>query len=531
MPDDAALEPTTRLLAGAVRVVSGLTGVSRVLGLARDVVSVRVFGDSAVGSAFAAAFAIPNTFRRLFGEGALSAAFVPEYARLVRQDPAIAGRFASLTVGALALVTGLLTIAGEGLLLTLIATMPPQADRGLSLRLLMVTLPFMPLVCVAATLGGMLHVWGRFAVPAAQPVVLNVLVIAAAATHFLLPGRTPAQTAFSIGWATVAAGALQVVWSLWTLRTIVAWTTLVHGAGQSVRRLLRRFLPALIGLGATQLNVLLDTLVAMWPIWIGPYLGRWLYPLDTASAGILFFTQRLYQFPLGVFGIAVATAVFPLLARHLHEPAQFGETLRRGIRLSVFIGLPASIGLFLVREPLVAVLYAGGHHGFSAAGVERSAAVLAGYGAGVWIYSLNHVLTRALYARGDMTGPMRIALVAVAANLVLNITLIWPMGEAGLAWSTAATALVQLLALWRRQQLDTPLASPALVAALTRIVAAAAVMALLVWLLMRLAGPADTWPTRLALLAVAVVAGTGSYLAAAGLFRCPELRWLLARSS
>ena len=438
-----------RRLGASVRTVAGLTLVSRVAGLVRDLVLARVVGDSALGSAFIAAWVIPNTFRRLFGEGALSAAFLPEYARAIESDRSRSDALATLVLRALVLVTGAALIAGEVLLLALVLGAEGDEHRDLSFLLMMVLLPFMPLVCVTAILGAMLQTHGRFAVPAAAPVLLNVFVIAAAGVFFIPGGPDARTTTFIVAFAAVAAGVVQVVWSRWALRGIFARRAPDAEARDAGRRVMRRFGPVVLGMGALQINSLLDTVIAMWPIWIGATVFGVAYPLDEASNAVLGFTQRLYQFPLGVFGIAVATAVFPALARHSGDAGRFAETLTRGVRLSLFIGLPASVGLVLVREDLVAVMYAGPGSAFSGEGVARSAAVLLGYAPAVWVYSVNHVLARAHYALGDTKTPMRIGLVCVGVNLVLNLTLIWWVREAGMAWATAIAAGVQCVLLAR----------------------------------------------------------------------------------
>ncbi|MFG0283879.1 MAG: murein biosynthesis integral membrane protein MurJ [Phycisphaerales bacterium JB039] len=517
-------------LGSALRLVSGITLLSRILGLVRDLITARIFGDTAVGSAFAAAFAVPNTFRRLFGEGALAAAFIPEYAGLVDRDPALAGRFATLTVGALAVVTGALTIALELAVWGLLLALPEMGQRSLSLRLVMVTLPFMPLICVAATLGGMLQTHGRFGPPAAQPIVLNGLIIGACAVAIAL-GMAPQPAAYLIGGATVLAGAVQICWSVVALRGLVQWSRAGAGAAEPARRMLGRFLPALIGLGALQLNTLVDTLIAMWPIWIGPsMLGRPV-PLDEASQAILFYTQRLYQFPLGVFGIAVATVVFPALSRQATDGARFVETLRRGMRLSLFIGLPASTGLMLVAPDAVATLYSGGEHSFSADGVARAGGALIGYSAAVWAYSLNHTLTRAFYARGDARTPMRVALGALLLAIILDLVLIWPLREAGLAWATAAGAMAQLLALVILASRVTGAALPdrQTLGATARIAGAVIIMSAGVLGAGVLAPEQPGWSGHAVRLGLQIGAGAAAYFLGAWALGCRELRWLLGR--
>lgn len=427
------------------RTVAGLTLVSRVLGLIRDLVTVRVFGDTAIGSAFAAAFAIPNLFRRLFGEGALSAAFIPEYTRLSDDDPERSHAFASLTIGLLALITGVITLVVELGLLAAIMFSADNPDRIYSLKLVMLLLPFMPMICIAAILGGMLQAHNRFGPWAAAPILLNLCIIAAAVPFFFVDNPDPAVWAYPIGIAAVIAAILQVLWSLWALRGKVRWTRSVSSASEQTRSMLRRMGPVLIGLGTLQLNSMIDTLIAMYPNWIGPtFLGRD-YPLDESSNAILFYAQRLYQFPLGVFGIAIATAAFPALSRVANDKARFSEMLSRGVRLSLYIGLPASIGLMVVGSPLIRVMYSGFGEGFSETGIQRAGAVLAAYSIAIWAYSLNQLYTRAFYAQNDTRTPMRIALVMVVINLSLNLILIWKFREAGLAWGTAICAILQTI--------------------------------------------------------------------------------------
>ncbi len=517
-------------LGRAVRTVSGITLGSRVLGLVRDLATVRIFGDTAVGSAFAAALAIPNMFRRLFGEGALSAAFLPDYTRLRESDPTQAGAFARTTVALLALATGALTILIELGLLALLVLAPGDEDRTLSVRMIMVTLPFMPLICIAAILGGMLQAHGRFAPWAAAPIILNLCIIAASVPFWFVEGASARTWGYIIGASAVLAGVLQVVWSARCLRGRVDWGRGTAQTRARVRSMLVRMVPALIGLGTLQLNSFIDTLIAMWPLWVGPQIAGVAYPLDEASNSVLYYAQRLYQFPLGVFGIAVATAIFPELSRGASDPGRFLGALRRGVRLSLFIALPASVGLALVRTDLVTTLFSGAGNAFSDDGLSRAAWVVLGYSVGVWAYSLNQLWTRAFYAKGDTITPMRIALAMVALNLALNLALIWPLGEAGLAWATSISAIVQCAVLARAartrlglgQILDQP-ARRSVARSLGLSLVMGGLVGALVWL----------WPERaswasgaLALLAATALGG-GVYALLARASRSEELAWML----
>ncbi len=513
-------------LGSAVRTISGLTLISRFCGLIRDLITARVFQDTLVGSAFAAAFAIPNLFRRLLGEGALAAAFLPEYAGEVEQSPERASSLLSATLVALLGLTSVLTVLGEIALFLALAIFEHNADRALSLGLVMVMLPFMPMVCVAAIMAAALQVHRRFAPGAASPIILNAMIIVAAALHFVGPKLDRENSAYAIGIAALVAGVLQISWCAAALRGRMQWPIELGDAREPLRRVLGRFVPVAIGLGAIQLNALLDTFIAMWPTWIGPTMFGLDTPLDERSNAILSYSQRLYQFPLGVFGIAVATAAFPALSRLAKDREGFSRALQEALRLSLFIAVPASVGLLLVREDLTRVLF-GGASGFSDDGLSRSASVLLGYAVGVWAYSLNHVLVRAFYAKGDTKTPMRIALAAVGLNLVLNLVLIWPFREAGLAWSTAASQILQVVVLgsvlrrrgervWPSGRLRVTLGSTA-------------AMAFIVFGVGWIIPEPATWTDSLIRLTTMTGIGVGLYLLIARMTRSPELDALLRR--
>ncbi len=511
--------------------VAGLTLVSRVLGLVRDLVTVRVFGDTFVGSAFAAAFAVPNMFRRLFGEGALSAAFLPEYTRLADDDPAKADAFASLTIGLLALVTGVITVVIELALLGVVIASADDPERAYSLKLVMVMLPFMPLICVAAILGGMLQSHGRFGPWAAAPILLNLCIIGAALPYFVVEGADASAWAYPIGIAAVCSAVLQVGWSMWALRGRVRWTTGVSAARREAKLMLLRMVPVIVGLGTLQLNSFMDTLIAMYPNWVGDTVFGRAYPLDESSNAILFYAQRLYQFPLGVFGIAVATAAFPAMSRVAGDAGAFGDMLRRGMRLSLFIGVPASVGLLIVGEDLIRVLYSGPGDGFSDEGVARASGVLSGYAIAVWAYSLNQLLTRAFYAKGDTRTPMTIALGMVGVNLALNFALIWWLREAGLAWSTAICAIAQmgLLVIAARRKMGIGLGG--IGAGVMRVVVGSVLMGACVYGVGAVIGGDVSWGRGLIAVGVMTVVGAVVYGVWSIWLKMDELGWLIAKST
>lgn len=533
-------KPAAPGLSAAVRTVSGVTLLSRVGGLIRDILIVRIFGSSpAVGSAFTAAFAIPNMFRRLLGEGALSAAFIPAYTAAQRDGRAGADRLASLTLAVLGLVAGAVTLLVELVILVVLLLIEYEPQRDLSLKLIMVMMPFMPLICMAAILAGMLQVHGRFGPANAGPLILNTLITAVGVVALFTDALASRPTAYALGAATVLSGVTQVLWFRKLLRPHVRWRRDWRGAVPAARQMMRKFVPVAIGLGTLQLNALIDTFIAMYPIWFAGTIFGVAYPLDGASNIILSQTMRLYQFPLGVFGIAVATAVFPMLARLAGDPGRFLETLRRGLRLSLFIGLPASLGLILIRHDVTAVLFGrvgASTAGFDDAAVARAAAVLLGFAPGVWAYSLNHVLMRAFYALGDTRTPMRVALGAVLFNLALNLTLIWPLGEAGLAWATSLSAMAQTGVLLHLLRGRLSPAAPVRVTdratglGMARAVAASLVMALCVGLLLWGLSGISGFGGSLLRLGGGTVVGTASYVLACKFMRVEELRWLFSRA-
>jgi putative peptidoglycan lipid II flippase len=306
----------------------------------------------------------------------------------------------------------------------------------------------------------------------------------------------------------------------------------VRGAGEPARRVLRLAMPMVVGLGVFQINTFLDGLIASYPATVGETILGVRYPLDVGAMSAVTFAQRLYQFPLGVFGIAVATAIFPALARQAHSEAEgrFVETLRRGVRLSVFIALPASVGLILVGRPLVEVVLQGGS--FTTRDSQAVSFVLFGYASGVWAYSLTHLVTRAYYARDDVRTPVRVAVAMVVLNLVLNCALIWtPLREAGLAWSTAICAMVQVFVLLRRFRRHVAGALDRSVwTSWARSAALGAAMALVVVALGRALPEAQSWGGALADLGARV--GAGAFIVAGGavVLRMPELRWALGRA-
>ncbi len=534
--------------------VTLLTFVSRLTGLARDAALSRIFGVTATMDAFWLAFLIPNLFRRLFGEGALSAAFLPAYTQLDRDDPLTARRLATLTIALMLAALGGITLLGE--LVLLVLSLQAHHDH-LAVRLMMIMLPYMPLVCVVAILGAMLQVHGRFGPTASAPIVLNFFIVAASIgfVHHASSAYGNQQVLTEVAhiaivaFAVLLAGVLQVVWSLFSLRGVGAghwWTGLddARSAWPHMLRVLKQAWPMFIGLGVLQVNTFVDGMIASYPATFGPKIFGYTFPLDAGALTALNNAQRLYEFPLGVFGIAIATAIFPALARvasrknheghHMQGDDQaFTHILRRGLRLVVYIGLPASVGLILVRVPLTAAILQGKN--FTAADTQRVAFVLMGYAPAIWAYSATHVLTRAFYARGDSMTPVKTAVGMVGLNFALNITLIWtPLKEAGLAWSTAIAAIAQVFILLRlTRRYASHVVDRAVLTSWLRSAIVTLAMGAIVWIIARWILPvhAPTWRWAMLQLGLLVPAGMAAVAVTSVLLRMPEMWWAMGRST
>jgi putative peptidoglycan lipid II flippase len=249
--------------------------------------------------------------------------------------------------------------------------------------------------------------------------------------------------------SVLVSGAIQVAWTAYALRVarpLFTWRDATVWA--SVRGTLTQAGPMMLGLGVLQINTAVDGLIASWPTYVGPTIFGFAYPLTEGAMSSITYAQRLYEFPLGVFGISIATAVFPLLAKQNNDAVAFAGTIRRALRLSVFIGLHASAGLMLASRESVGALFQRGN--FTAEDTERVAWVLIGFAPAIWSYQMGHIFTRAFYARKEAMTPVLVAVAMVILNVCLNLTLIFtPLREAGLAWSTAICSILQSAILLR----------------------------------------------------------------------------------
>lgn len=537
----SAARPSQPTWFAGLRIVAAATLLSRVLGLLRDTALARVFGLTPIGDAFLFAFRIPNLARRLFGEGALSAAFLPVFARVLPDEKAGHGDrrtawvVASGVFAALAAVLALLTLVGEGILWGLTFVDSTHPEWRLLLGLTAVMLPYAVLICLAAQVTAVLQGLDHFTVPALVPVALNVCLILAA--WGVVPWLTePAARAYALAWCVVVSGVVQLVLQIPVMQRFgyrFNWDW--QCAKGHVQEVAWAMAPVTLGLSITQINTFLDSAIAMslsaskagavlWP-------GGPAYPLQAGAVSALYFGERMYQFPLGVFGVALSTVLFPRMSQHVArgDMRELQHDLTLGMRLVLTIGLPASAGLMLLATPITALLFQSGE--FTAEDAARTAAMIATYSAGIWAYCGIPILYRGFYALADRQTPVRVGLLAVACDSFLNLTLIWPLAERGLALSTVLTAVVQLLVLtWALQSRIgnwdwSAIRGTAIRASLCTLFMSTLCAAVLQWPLMS----GETRTGRLFAVVAPVLLGIASYFVAAKIVGLREIWWLIRR--
>jgi len=534
------------------RQIAVLTMVSRVLGFARDTAYAIVFGPGTFLDAWFIAFRIPNLGRRLFGEGAASASVIPVYSEQLHKDPSGAGRLARTVVTALFLVLTGIVLAAEVVVLLLYLFWGDNLETKLVFALTAVTLPYMILICLVAVIAGLLNVHKHFAAPALAPIIMNIcIIVGALAAAFIFPvphGSTGAGVSqridsfsqpavkqiFLVAFAVIVAGIFEFAVQLppffkrgLSLRP--AWQVQT----EPFRRILVLMLPMIIGLAATQINTLMDDIVAWWfsgSAEKGYYftiLGRTIeYPLRRGSVSYLGYAQHLYQLPLGIFGISLATALFPVMSTHAGKKDYEGlrKMVTMGIRGSIFVAVPCSIGLVLVAKPFISVWLR--HGQFQAEDVAGVTWPLTFYAIGITGYFLQQIVVRAFHSLQDPVPPVRTGLLAVATNFCLNITLIWPLGTGGLAAATALCSYLQvgiLIVLLRKRLGQSLLEGVGLTAVKTAVASA----------LMTAAAMGVYWLCRqlhdIGKLAVVIPVCIGVYVVAARLLRIEMLGLLTGK--
>jgi putative peptidoglycan lipid II flippase len=434
-----------KLLKSTVSVGSA-TIASRILGFVRDIVFARYFGVSGATDAFFLAFKIPNFMRRLFAEGSFSLAFVPVLSEVREKGSRKELReLIDNVTGTLAGVLLIITAIGVLAAPVVLAVFAPgwliegRPEFWLSAGMLRITFPYVLLISLTALAGGILNTFERFLVPALTPVLLNVSLIAATV---LLSGHMDVPVK-ALAWGVLAAGVAQLLIQVPALTRLGVMPRPRWGWRHSgVRKILRLMIPTLIGSSVAQVNLLLDMVIATF--------------LVSGSVTWLYYSDRLMEFPLGVFGVALSTVILPNLSRKFatQNPRAFSATLDWSLRLAMIITLPAALGLAVLAKPILITLFQYG--AFQMSDVDMSALSLAAYALGLPAFIAVKVLAPGFYARQDTKTPVKIAITAMVSNMLLNFLFVGTLllvgfsgPHTGLALASSVAAYVNAALLYR----------------------------------------------------------------------------------
>ena len=532
--DDKAISAPSLLNSSAM--VGVMTMLSRVMGLVRDVVIARLIGAGGYADAFFVAFKIPQFLRRLFAEGAFAQAFVPvlsEYRQRYEAEgnaAAIKGLInavCGVLGGTLFMLVGLVVLAAPVVTAIFAPGFIDQPEKfALTQQMLRITFPYLLLISLTGFAGAILNSYDRFVVPAFTPVLLNLSLIGFAlfATPFF------SQPVYALAWAVLFAGVLQWLFQLPFLAKIdrlpkPKWD--LQHAG--VKKILILMVPAIFGVSVSQINLLLDTVLASF--------------LPTGSVSWLYYSDRLAELPLGVFGIAIATVILPGLSRlqlqnlsaesagaNDGSAARFRATLNWALRCITLVAIPATAALIVLAAPILFTLFQ--YQAMTAADVAMSTYSLRAYALGLMAFMAIKVLATGFYAQQDMKTPVRIGIIAMVSNMVLNLIFVlilhhyWQLGHVGLALATSLSAALNAWLLFRGLSANTLLSDSSngkgrLLTSdywrllLQVLLAVLAMVAVLVWLLPELSSWATaSWAARCYDLSMLCLAGLAAYLIA-----------------
>ena len=447
---------------------------SRILGLVRDQVQAYYFGAGHAMDAFLVAFRIPNLVRDLFAEGAMSAAFVPTFTkRLAAEGRESAWRLANSVINALIAVTGVLVLVGivfaQPLLTPFAEGFTDTPGKfELTVQLTRVMMPFLTLVGLAAALMGMLNALGHFFIPALSPAMFNVGTIVCALVFVPLAPQLGVEPIFAIAVGTIVGGMGQLLLQWPPLaREGFRYKPLIDLHDPGLRQILILMGPGTIGLAATQINLLVNTMLAT---------------NEDGAVSWLNYAFRLMYLPIGLFGVSIATAATPALSRLAHEKdyPRMRETIAHALGLMLMLNVPATLGLIALAIPIIALIFE--HGNFTASDTAATAAALRWYAIGLVGYSVVRIVSPTFYALGKSRIPVTVSVVSVLLNVGLNVMLVRTMGYRGLAFGTSLAALLnagtQLMLL--RRELG-GIEGRRVTVTLTKIVIASLVMAAAAW--------------------------------------------------
>ncbi len=416
--------------------VGSLTGVSRMTGLLRDMLLAAILGAGPLSDAFLVAFKLPNFFRRLFAEGAFNAAFIPFFSRLYAKH----GLPRALLEAEQVLM--ILIVALVGLVVCVEATLPwlmyiiapGFADNASlfkeTLSLTRIMFPYILFISLGAFYGGLLNTVGQFSAPAASPILLNLFMVSA----LIFSQYFETKVAYVLSWAVMAAGGAQLLWLIiCAQRRNLSLKWRVPALTPSVRHVLKAMGPGALGAGVMQINLLIDVMLASF--------------LPSGAISFLFYADRFNQLPLGMVGIALSTALLPLLSKHLQkqEHIQAQEVQNRALEFALLLTLPAAVALMALAPSLIEVLF--GRKNFGPYEVSQTAQVLAAFSTGLPAYVGVKIFATTFFARYDTKTPVKIAIICMGANIALTLVLMSFWAHVGIALATSLSSWLNFMCL------------------------------------------------------------------------------------
>ncbi len=508
----------------AVAIFSSFTFISRILGFIRDILSASILGAGMVADCFFVALKLPNFFRRLFAEGAFSAAFVPVFTASLTQggrEEALSfaeTAFSSLIVVLLILIS-LMEIFAPGVIYILAGGFSDdEAKFQLAVMLTRITFPFLLFISLVSLLGGILNALGKFSETAATPIILNLCMISAL-IFFSNQYETPAH---SLALAVSIAGVIQLIWLYMACRRAGFKIRIVMPRmTPKVKEMLLIMMPAALGAGVIQVNLMLDMIIAS--------------HLDDGAISYLFFADRLNQLPIGVIGVALGTVLLPLLARNIAEgdAKKVNFHQNRAIEIGLFLTIPAAVAFMIVPYELIHVLFE--RNAFTSEDSWQTAYALTAYAAGLPAYVLAKIFSPGYFARKDTKTPVKFAMVALVVNMMLNLILMQYFAHVGLAMATAISAWLNVVmlsgGLVRRGHFTF---DPMIVRRIFKYVLASFVMGGVIWFVSGQTAETLTGDLieKIIGLLILILAGVGSYLGVifiTGAVKLQELKSLLRR--
>ena len=483
----------------SIATVGGFTLVSRVLGFLRDILIAAVLGAGAGADVFFVAFKLPNLFRRLFAEGAFSMAFVPMFAGRVESEGIRDAKiFAEAAFSVLFWVLLVFVVVVQIAMPLVMLGFAPGfvGDPGkfsLAVELTRITFPYLLFISLVSLMAGVLNSLGRFAAAAATPILLNLCLIGA------ILGLAPymPSAGHALAWGVAGAGVVQFVWLYVACGRQGVWLKLPRPRLEpDVRDLMKRMAPVAVGAGIYQINLVIDTVIASL--------------LPTGSISYLFYADRVNQLPLGVLGVAVGTALLPMLSRQVRGGDGLGalHSQNRALEISLLLTLPAAAALMVIADPVIRVLFERG--AFGVAETAATAAALGVYAAGLPAYVMVKALAPGFFGREDTATPVKISVLCLFVNLILNLILMGPYLHVGIAAATVVSSWLNagLLAyvLHRRGHL---VIDRRLSIRLPGMIAASAGMAAALYFALPLLAPGLAGATADRVLALAILVGGG----------------------